>query len=202
MEEGMRCEIISWNQVQRLCRALALSIRKDGYHPDAIVTIARGGYVPARLLCDFLDIAILSSIRIEHYTGARKKPQALLVEPLNITVRNKHILLVDDVSDSGDTFALAIKHLQSHAPLTVKTAVLHHKTTSTVTPDYYGHKIVKWRWIIYPWALMEDISGFVAQMEKPPKNIEVAARILLEKYAIRAPKQVLQDVLPANKLMG
>ena len=51
----MRCELVTWGQVYRLSWRLADLIRKSGFAPDLIVAVARGGYVPARLLCDFLD---------------------------------------------------------------------------------------------------------------------------------------------------
>ncbi|MCK7580840.1 MAG: hypothetical protein MZV65_37935 [Chromatiales bacterium] len=49
-----------------------------GFAPDLIVAVAaRGGYVPARLLADYLDVMDLVSLRIEHYTaGARKRRRA------------------------------------------------------------------------------------------------------------------------------
>ena len=56
MQEPIRCELISWTAVQHLTRSLAAKIRASGFRPDVVVAIARGAYVPARLLCDHLDI--------------------------------------------------------------------------------------------------------------------------------------------------
>jgi len=52
MREEMRCELISWADVEQRCQHLAGQIRASGFFPDLIIAIGRGGYVPARLLCD------------------------------------------------------------------------------------------------------------------------------------------------------
>ena len=67
MPEQLRCELISWSEVERLCQHLARLIRESGYRPDLIIAIGRGGYVPARLMCDWLHIMGLTSIKVEHY---------------------------------------------------------------------------------------------------------------------------------------
>ena len=73
MANKMHCELISWSEVQRLCRRLAIMIRSSNYVPDVVVAISRGGYVPARLICDYLDIMALTSIRTEHYLSGSVK---------------------------------------------------------------------------------------------------------------------------------
>lgn len=195
METKFSCELISWNRIYQLARHLALMIRKAGFQPNVIVAIARGGYVPARILCDFMDISNLTSIRVEHYTaGARKKQYARLTSHIGMDVRGMKVLLVDDVSDTGDTLELALDHLKSCGPAEVKVAILHHKKISAFEPDFYAQKVIKWRWLIYPWAVIEDITGFITRSDKPPKTPEEAARMLENDYSIKVPKQVLEDV--------
>ena len=43
MEKEIRCELISWSEVQRLCLRLAKQIKVSGFHPDLVVAIGRGG---------------------------------------------------------------------------------------------------------------------------------------------------------------
>ncbi len=194
-EPGFRCELVSWGEVYRLTRAVAKAIRGADFEPDLIVAIARGGYVPARLLCDFLDIYDVTSIRIVHYTaGAQKQEQARLAAPLCVDVEDRKVLIVDDVSDTGDTLELSVQHLRDGRARDVRVAVLHHKQVATVQPEFYGKRVVKWRWITYPWALIEDITGFVRRMQPPPRDPESAARRLRKEYRIKVPRQTLEDV--------
>ena len=58
MAQAMRCELITWSEVQRLCRQLARLVRESDYRPAVVVAIGRGGLVPARLVCDLSLIHI------------------------------------------------------------------------------------------------------------------------------------------------
>jgi hypoxanthine phosphoribosyltransferase len=194
------CEVITWNQSYTLARRLARQVRASGYRPDVIVAIGRGGYVPARVLSDFLDQMSLASFKIEHYRAAHKEAEAWVRYPLSADVSGRRVLLVDDVSDSGDTFAVALEHLRSRGePAEVRSAVLHHKTVSRYVPDYHAHKVVKWRWIIYPWAVAEDLGSFIRAMTPRPTSPDEIARQLAAEYGIRVPQDVLLDVLAMMK---
>ena len=175
---------------------LAKKIKRDHFNPDIVVTIARGGYVPARIICDHLDIYNLTSIRITHYTGgSTKQEQARLSIPLSIDIKGMKVLLVDDVDDTGDTLNLALEHLESFQPEIIKTAVLHHKVVATSIPDYYAVTVRKWRWIIYPWAITEDITGFISKMKPKPRTLEEIQNRLQEDYKIKLSVSKLQEIV-------
>lgn len=194
MATEMRCELVSWHMISRLAHRLSHQIRADGFQPDIVVAIARGGYVPARLLCDFLDIYDLTSIRILHYAaGSRKIEKPRLYMPLAVDIRDRKVLLVDDVTDSGDTLQLAIDHVREHGPSEMKTAVLQHKQVSSMAPDYYAHKVITWRWLVYPWAVIEDISSFMSQMRPRPASLEEATERLQLEYGIKVSDRELAD---------
>jgi len=197
MSDKIPYELISWAEVQRLCLKLAGMIRTSGYQPEIIIAIARGGYVPARLLCDHLDIMDLTSIKIEHYLSvASKKKQATVHYPLCTDIKSRRVLLVDDVNDSGDTLDVAIKHLQSFQPAEIRTAVMHHKIISHFSVDYYAGKIIKWRWIIYPWAMTEDITSLLRQIIPQPASVKEAQLRLKQQFGIPVSRKRLEQVYP------
>ena len=102
-KKSLECELVSWHSTVKLSYKLAAMIKHDGFSPDIVIAIARGGYVPARIICDRLDIYDLASIRITHYTGgSSKQEQARLSIPLSIDISGMSVLLVDDVDDTGD----------------------------------------------------------------------------------------------------
>ena len=191
----MRCELISWSTIQRLCQRLAMQVITSGYQPEVVVAIGRGGLVPARLVCDYLDIMALTSIKIEHYlSGSSRQEQAVIRYPLCSDIMNQRILLIDDVNDSGDTLKIAIEHLQSFQPREIRTAVVHQKSVSDFAVDYYAGKIVKWRWLIYPWAMHEDICGFLTQLSPAPTTLEQARQMLAERHNIDISQQRLETI--------
>lgn len=197
MPDKFQCELISWGRVVSLSHKLAMQIRQDGFHPDIIIAIGRGGYVPARLLADYLGIMNLTSIKVEHYlAGAHRQNKATVKYPLSIDVSGQQVLVVDDVSDSGDTFAVTMQHITERStPKTIRTAVLHHKTVSEFVPEYYAAKVIKWRWLIYPWAQVEDIGGFIDELEPCPASRDAVAAQLEEAYGIRVPDKLLDYVM-------
>jgi len=199
-KKSFNCELVSWHSTVKLSSKLVGMIKHDGFKPDVVIAIARGGYVPARIICDRLNIYNLASIRITHYTGgSTKQEQARLSIPLSIDINEMNVLLVDDVDDTGDTFCIALEHLKGFHPKSIKTAVLHHKAISTVLPDYYATTIRKWRWIIYPWAMTEDITGFISRMKPKPRTFDEARMRLEQDYAIKLSTRQLEEITNQTK---
>lgn len=196
MTTRMRCELITWPEIYRLCLDISKQVRSSGYQPDIVIAIARGGFIPARLVCDFLDLNALTSIKIQHYrSGADRLEKAVLEYPLCTEISDLNVLLVDDVNDSGETLKLAVSYLQTFQPADIKTIVMHQKITSRYPIDFYAKKVIKWRWLIYPWAVFEDISGFLRRKETPPASIEEAVLYLSEYFNINLPRKRLETIM-------
>lgn len=193
---GIPCQLVSWDQFALLSRQLARTIHTSWFRPDLIVAIGRGGYLPARMLSDYLNVFDLASMKIEHYYGVRRQKLASIRYPLDAEVAGRHVLLVDDVTDSGETFHVASQHLRQRGePAELKTAVLHHKSVSGFVPDYYAEEVSTWRWIVYPWALMEDLGSFLQEMVPPPDSVEAFSAYLVEQHGIEVERETLEEVL-------
>ncbi|MGE5154522.1 MAG: phosphoribosyltransferase [Bdellovibrio bacteriovorus] len=196
MVEKLRCELVSNEAVYDLAWTLAERVRASGFRPDLVVAISRGGFTPARVLCDVLGLFNLTSIRVVHYRGpADKEPQATVKYPLCIPVEGQRLLVVDDVNDTGDTLQAARAHLDSLGPAEVRTAVLHEKVGSPVRADYAAGTIDEWRWLIYPWAVVEDVGGFLGRMEPPPGDAAAARERLRLDYGLEVPDALVRRLL-------
>jgi hypoxanthine phosphoribosyltransferase len=200
MTTAIPCELIDWRRYNALSRQLAQHIREARVNVDMIVAIGRGGYMPARLLSDLLGVFNLASFKIEHYRGAHKSRAAKIKYGLSAPVDGQHILLVDDVSDSGDTFNVAFEYIQSlGTPEHIHTAVLHHKVVSSFVPDFYAKKVEQWHWIIYPWAVTEDLVSFITAMPTKTHAVETISAYLKQTHGINVPVEHIQDAL---RLLG
>jgi hypoxanthine phosphoribosyltransferase len=102
------------------------------------------------------------------------------------------LLVIDDVTDTGETLSTAVSYLQEQNPFRIRTAVLHHKISSGFTPDYYAELVKDWRWIIYPWAVHEDISGFLElELTDQPVTLPELRDLLQKRYGMPVTSQDL-----------
>lgn len=187
ISQSFPVQLVSWEESARLARLLAQIIREESTRPpDLVIAIGRGGYVPARVVCDELLTTHLTSIRLEHWgPAASRKETALVKYPLACSVEGMDLLVIDDVTDTGETLSTALRYLQQLQPDHIRTGVLHHKLSSGFSPDYYAEAVSEWRWIIYPWALHEDLSGVLElELTKEPVNLANLREMLQKRYTM------------------
>jgi len=193
---GIPCELISWRTFHRLTRRLSQTIRDSGFQPELIVAIGRGGYAPARLLSDMLHQSNLTSFKVEHYTATRKQSETRIRYPLSADPGRQHILLVDDVNDTGDTYHAALRHLHNRgASGEIRTAALHEKRNSLFHTDFHAKEVRRWRWIIYPWATHEDLTALIRQLPSPTDDLQTLRDHLHRHHGIRPSISLLKEIL-------
>lgn len=195
--KSFACQLVTWDEAFQLSRRTARLIKSSGFQPHLVIAIGRGGYVPARIVCDFLLHSLLTSIKIEHWDKAAcKRPEAAVRFPLAVDVLDQKVLIIDDVTDTGDTLRAALDYVNALGAGEIRTAVMQHKTTSSVVPDFYADIITEWKWIIYPWAAHEDLVGFTEKIlsEELAGREQVRAR-LKKQYELSVDDISLTEVL-------
>jgi hypothetical protein len=154
---------LTWDDIQLAAEKVADKIKEDGFEADIIVAVSRGGFDPARIISDQLEVKELASLQIIYYSSVglkREKPEILF--PLNAQVKGMKILVVDDVSDSGHSLIAVKKHVEEKGAVEVKVATLHHKPWSEYKPDYYAEMVDQW--ILYPWEPNESVQDLVRML--------------------------------------
>ena len=196
--DNFKCRYYSWERIWKLSRKLSRKIRDSGFNPDMIIAIVRGGLVPSMNLSDFLGIKDILTLKIEHWgiTATRDK-KARLKYPLNADLTGRNVLLVDDLTDTGDSIILALEHLKTLNPDVIKTATLIHKSTSDFEPDFYAEKIEKWIWVIFPWNFNEDTGNLIKKILKEKGNLDVREiRVELKKnFGLNINEKNIREIL-------
>lgn len=169
----------SWDEIYLKCIALAEILRKKESVPlDYIVGVSRGGLILARILSDLLDIQDVSIIKCEYYSDigeTNKRPR--ISQDLKEDVSGKNVLLIDDVSDTGESLAEIRSYISYRRPRSFKIATIYVKPKSRVLPDYYVSKTSAW--VIFPWELYETLK----LLSRRKVKFSVAKTHIPNKYA-------------------
>ena len=176
--ENLRFLHLSWDDIQRLVEIVAGKIQTSTFQPDIIVAVSRGGFDPARILCDQLSIRRLASVQVEAYDGMLKRPEPVVVLPVNAQLNGKKALVVDDVSDSGASLIKARDHLEEKGASEVRIATVHIKPWSRFIPDYYAESVKEW--VVYPWELKECLLEVADKIRATGLSSEAVAAKLVE----------------------
>ncbi|MBE0512862.1 phosphoribosyltransferase [Candidatus Bathyarchaeota archaeon] len=171
-------EIPSWDQIYKLLLNLASTVRKNGFEPDIIVGVSRGGWPPARVMSDLLENPKVANVAAEFYIDvAETKGKPVITQPVSVSVKGKKVLVVDDVADTGESLRLVRSHLEEQGATEVKTATIYYKPWSVIIPDYYEKETSSW--IIFPWERKETVRKIVEKYKRQGNSIDTAKEKLV-----------------------
>ena len=168
-ENSLEFEIPSWDQIYVLLLNLAETVRKSGFEAEVIVGVSRGGWIPARIMSDLLGNPKLANVSTEYYVGVTEtKHKPILTQPISLPVKDKKLLVVDDVADSGESLKLVEAHLKKEDASEIRIATIYYKPWSVTVPHYYQKETNSW--VIFPWEQKEAVRNVVEKFraeEKP-----------------------------------
>lgn len=139
---------LNWDVFGELCRALALKVAQSGYAPEIVVGIAKAGVIPgavvaSMLACDFFSMKISRDTD----TGQiRSRPKIIQAAPREAL--NKRVLIVDEITTSGDTLRMATNALRQVGPAEIRTATNFVKL-GAFKPDFYALETAST--VVFPW---------------------------------------------------
>ena len=143
-----------WRTLDRGCKKIAESIQFD---IDHIVGISRGGLVPATILAHKLNVREVHTIGIRSYN----------LEHINSTTKiyqncfkncerdgvycGKNILIVDDISDKGNTLMRVMAEAREcHPNINILTASIYVRESTDYVPHFF-YKKIKDEWVVFPY---------------------------------------------------
>lgn len=155
---------LSWDDIEEQCTVLAKGIEERAVPFDIIIGIARGGWVPARILSDILDNDDIHTVRVKFYESVGKTAkEPLILHPTQIDIEGKDILLVDDIADTGESLIVTTRHLKEKKAENIFVVTLVKKPQSKFTPDLFVRETGDW--VIFPWEINETIRDIKARSD-------------------------------------
>lgn len=153
--------------------AVAVRLGGDAWQPDFLVGIGRGGLVPAAYLSHRTGIPMLS---VDHSSGEPGFAGELLAKLAAKIKAGRHILIVDDINDSGGTIAVLRDAIDAESGVAdgLRVAVLINNIRSRARADYYGTELdrdVDKRWFVFPWEAVAPAATLVCEALEMPERL-------------------------------
>jgi hypoxanthine phosphoribosyltransferase len=149
---------MSWKQLGDGTRALAEQVAADGYRPDIVLSIARGGLLVGGALAYALDVKNTFAVNVEFYTDVDERlPMPIMLPPVPdlVDLGDARVLVADDVADTGQTLDL-VKRFCADRVGAVRAAVLYEKPWTIFTCEYVWRRTD--RWIDFPWSVEAPVE--------------------------------------------
>lgn len=141
----------SWDEFKSDIKAIVAEISRSEWMPDFVVGVKRGGLVPATLISHYMNIPLLvSSCQIRD-----GKNVVELIE-VDDSLKDKRLLIVDDICDEGLTLTKVCQALKDHNINNFKTCSVFFNIRQNFLVDYKARKIDRDRdkyWVVFPWEL-------------------------------------------------
>lgn len=170
----MKFLVIDFTKMESLTRKLYSKISKD-YRPDIIIGIARGGWIPARLLSDIFERenpeCVLASMKIEFYQSiGNRRDRPIVTQDVSWSIRGKKVLIIDDLADTGTSLQTAAEYLTYRGPEDIKIATLYYKPWSKLRPDYFIETTDAW--VVFPHEYYEFMNERASMEEKSKEDLQ------------------------------
>src|SRR3989338_2965032 len=147
MKAGSLKEFISKEEIELAVQKLASHINKD-YQNKAIILVGvlKGSFIFLADLIRQLNMTVeVDFVRLSSYQNEKKSTGTVVItKDIETSITGKHVLIVEEILDSGRTLDFLTKRFRANAPASVKICVLLDKKDQRVVPveaDYVGIKI-------------------------------------------------------------
>jgi hypoxanthine phosphoribosyltransferase len=121
----------------------------------------------------------LANVSVEFYEQfGETKGKPTITQPISISVKEKKLLIVDDVADTGQSLVLVKKYLKDEGASEIKIASIYYKPWSIVIPDYYQKETNLW--IIFPWEIKESIRKIFSKFREENITLDDVKRKLVQ----------------------
>ena len=180
---------------------LADQVRAATRVPTTLVALTRGGWVPARLVADHLGLHRLVSLRAQHWgVTARPSGKAELTEGLSGPVEGEDVLVIDDITDTGESLQLATEHVRAAGARRLESAALLHIAHSKFRPTFVAEEIDRnhWVWVVFPWNYWEDLNNLGARALLEVHDLARARDLLAERCGLDVPIADLRKAIRAG----
>ena len=146
-ENAMLELLLSREAIAVRVKELAIQISRDYAGADLLlVGVLKGAFVFLADLIRALEIPVqVEFVRLASYgKGATSAGQVRVLMDLEVSIAGRHVLIVEDILDTGLTLGFLLERLKARQPASLKLCVLlnkHVRRAQEVIPDYRGFNV-------------------------------------------------------------
>ena len=164
---------VEYDELVAAIRALARGIADDGWAPDLLVGVGRGGLVPAVFLSHATGLPMVS---IDFSTPIPEFNDALFEALAARTRGGERLVFVEDINDSGRTIAAIRAHMAGAGGVAARArfAVLIDNAVSSEAVDYRHRTIdrtVTKDWFVFPWETVAPHAALLDDAAEVPERL-------------------------------
>lgn len=146
MQEDIERVLITEEEIKKRVKELGEEVSRDYGGKDlVIVAVLRGAIV---FLCDLIrEISIpitLDFLSISSYSGQTQTGVVRILKDLDESIEDRHVILVEDIIDTGLTLNYILKTLKARRPADIRVCALLDKKARRIVDvriDYVGFEI-------------------------------------------------------------
>jgi hypoxanthine phosphoribosyltransferase len=154
--------VLTKDEIEHVVAGLAQRISSDYQNRELVlIAVLKGAFIFLSDLIRQLTIPVkVDFIRIASYfSNTSSTGEIQLTKEIEIDIKGKDVLIVEDIIDSGLTVDYILDYLKSFKPKTVKVCTLLDKTErreKDIKIDYAGHAVGKGFLVGYGLDYAED----------------------------------------------
>jgi len=157
----------TYNRVHQLLENVAVKIMKSDFRPDYIISIASGGNIPSRIMRTYLKVPVLTvglTLYDENGNHSEKPKITQWLDEVNSqNIKNKKVLIVDEIDDTRKTLSACINELWKCGVADVAVVVINNKIKPKLAKlqisesNYFSAEEVDGSlWVCFPWEIVDS----------------------------------------------
>jgi hypoxanthine phosphoribosyltransferase len=135
--------LFSGEEIAATVKKLAAEIGQDyrDKHP-ILIGVLKGSFMFLADLIRHLDFPLeVEFVRLSSYGGGKSPGKIKLLQDVQSQIKDRHVLVIEDIIDTGHTTAFVLEHLKQKKPASLKLCTLTDKPSRRKVPiniDYLG----------------------------------------------------------------
>jgi len=139
-------KLIDYSEIESKVHEIAITLKEEYKEKNPLfIILLKGAFMFGADLMKVLDIKCqIEFVKIRSYDGTESTENITIDQPKGLSYEDRHVVIIDDLIDTGQTLLVYANAVKSNNPQSVKTVTLIKKTDALkvdIAIDYFGFEI-------------------------------------------------------------